>query len=67
MRQMARTGTRAWIAALVFAGIAAGALPARAQEKPGESVNPADEKKLTFKFKDASVDGVLQYVSSVTG
>src|SRR5687767_6595313 len=27
----------------------------------------ADEKKLTFRFKDASADAVLSYVSSVTG
>src|SRR5436190_9392363 len=28
---------------------------------------PEKEKKLTFHFKDASVDAVLKYVSSVTG
>jgi len=31
------------------------------------SQEPEKEKKLTFHFKDASVDAVLKYVSSVTG
>jgi general secretion pathway protein D len=37
-------------------------LPVWAQDKPA-----VEEKKLSFKMKDASVDAVLQYVSSVTG
>jgi general secretion pathway protein D len=37
-------------------------VPVWAQDKPA-----TEEKKLTFKMKDASVDAVLQYVSSVTG
>ncbi len=43
--------------ALLIAVMAAFALPLPAQE----------EKNLTFNFKDASVDVVLKYVSSVTG
>lgn len=47
---------RTWgaLAAFFVLGAAAG------QEAP-------EEKKLRFQFKDASVDAVLQYVSSVTG
>jgi type II secretory pathway component GspD/PulD (secretin) len=47
---------------LVALALAVFTLPVWAQDKP-----PAEEKKLTFKMKDASVDAVLQYVSSVTG
>ncbi|MBV8879455.1 MAG: hypothetical protein JO332_05810, partial [Planctomycetaceae bacterium] len=47
---------------LVALALTALALPVWAQDKPA-----TDEKKLTFKMKDASVDAVLQYVSSVTG
>jgi len=38
-------------------------LPVWAQDKPAGD----EEKKLKFNFKEASVDAVLQYVSSVTG
>ncbi len=34
---------------------------------PGWTQDVPEEKKLTFNFKDASADGVLQYVSAVTG
>ena len=44
----------------VFALAALAALPLWGQEA-------VQEKKLTFRFKDASVDVVLSYVSSVTG
>jgi general secretion pathway protein D len=37
-------------------------LPVLAQDRPAE-----DEKKLKFNFKDASLDTILRYVSSVTG
>lgn len=47
---------------LVALALAVLTMPVWAQDKP-----PAQEKKLTFKMKDASVDAVLQYVSSVTG
>jgi len=47
---------------LVFLALAVLTVPGWAQDKP-----PVQEKKLTFKMKDASVDAVLQYVSSVTG
>jgi general secretion pathway protein D len=43
---------------LLVAAAVALALPAGAQD---------EDKKLKFNFKDASVDAVLQYVSSVTG
>jgi type II secretory pathway component GspD/PulD (secretin) len=45
---------------LLLAAVALGAVPLWGQEG-------AEERKLTFKFKDASADAVLQYVSSVTG
>ncbi len=44
---------------LIVAAFAALAFPAGAQEQ--------DEKKLTFNFKEASADAVLQYVSTETG
>ena len=47
---------------LVALALAVLTMPVWAQDKPA-----TDEKKLTFKMKDASVDAVLQYVSSVTG
>ena len=47
---------------LVALALAVLTMPVWAQDKPA-----AEEKKLTFKMKDASVDAVLQYVSSVTG
>ncbi|HVR87774.1 MAG TPA: secretin N-terminal domain-containing protein, partial [Planctomycetota bacterium] len=47
---------------LVVLALAVLTMPVWAQDKP-----PVQEKKLTFKMKDASVDAVLQYVSSVTG
>lgn len=47
---------------LVALTLAVLAIPVWGQDNP-----PAQEKKLTFKMKDASVDAVLQYVSSVTG
>jgi general secretion pathway protein D len=47
---------------LVALTLAVLTMPVWAQDKPA-----AEEKKLTFKMKDASVDAVLQYVSSVTG
>ncbi|HLY75391.1 MAG TPA: hypothetical protein VKU80_14820, partial [Planctomycetota bacterium] len=47
---------------LVALALAVLTMPVWAQDKP-----PVQEKKLTFKMKDASVDAVLQYVSSVTG
>jgi general secretion pathway protein D len=50
---------RRTLAALALAVLT---MPVWAQDKP-----PVQEKKLTFKMKDASVDAVLQYVSSVTG
>lgn len=40
-------------------------LPLWAQDKP--AVDDKNEKKLEFNFKDASVDAVLHYVSSMTG
>src|SRR2546428_13053222 len=33
----------------------------------GGAQEPDKEKKLSFHFKDASIDAVLKYVSSVTG
>lgn len=50
------------LAALTMTGWAGSTPLAAGQDKPA-----VDEKKLTFKMKDASVDAVLQYVSSVTG
>lgn len=47
---------------LVALALAVLTMPVWAQDKPA-----VEEKKLTFKMKDASVDAVLQYVSSVTG
>ena len=47
---------------LVALALAVLTMPVWAQDKPA-----TEEKKLTFKMKDASVDAVLQYVSSVTG
>ncbi len=47
---------------LVAAALAAIGLPLWGQQQP-----PDEEKKLTFRFKDASVEAVCQYVSSVTG
>ncbi|HUR38266.1 MAG TPA: secretin N-terminal domain-containing protein [Planctomycetota bacterium] len=47
---------------LVALALAVLTMPVWAQDKPA-----SEEKKLTFKMKDASVDAVLQYVSSVTG
>ncbi len=47
---------------LAVLALAALSMPVWAQDKP-----QTEEKKLTFKMKDASVDAVLQYVSSVTG
>jgi len=47
---------------LVALALAVLTLPVWAQDKPA-----GEEKKLSFKMKDASVDAVLQYVSSVTG
>jgi type II secretion system protein D len=47
---------------LVIFALAALSLPALAQDKPVDV-----EKKLKFNFKDASLDTILRYVSSVTG
>ncbi|HXX95341.1 MAG TPA: secretin N-terminal domain-containing protein [Planctomycetota bacterium] len=52
---------------LLLAGLVALAPPVRGQEKPGSAPAAAEDKKLTFKFREASVDAVLQYVSSMTG
>jgi general secretion pathway protein D len=49
--------------ALWAAALAALALPLWGQDPAAGT----DDKKLTFKFKDASVDAVLAYVSQVTG
>ncbi|HVE42402.1 MAG TPA: secretin N-terminal domain-containing protein [Planctomycetota bacterium] len=47
---------------LVVFALAVLSLPVMAQDKPAE-----EEKKLKFNFKDASLDTILRYVSSVTG
>jgi general secretion pathway protein D len=55
---------------LVILALAVLGLPVWAQDKPldGTQGKPAEgEKKLKFNFKDASLDTILRYVSSVTG
>ena len=48
--------------ALVAVALAILALPSWAQDKPA-----GEEKKLQFNFRDASLETILRYVSSVTG
>jgi len=47
---------------LTILALAILSLPVWAQDKPAE-----EDKKLKFNFKDASLDTILRYVSSVTG
>src|SRR5688572_21027172 len=48
---------------LVIVAMAILSLPVVAQDKPAAD----GEKRLKFNFKDASLDTILRYVSSVTG